>query len=99
MAKQKECTDLVVPLPAVVSQVSISGAWIAERDELISSSETIKAIDDQDVFQQAGDVLKKITKTSNKLETMRKDIAEPFRNAAELIKKAADKARDTDRHH
>lgn len=91
--KTAECTDLVVKLPEVVSEVKINGEWIAERDELIALSNAVVAIKDKGDFGLAGDYLKHITKTSNKLESLRKEIAEPFRNAAELIKKAADKAR------
>jgi uncharacterized membrane-anchored protein YhcB (DUF1043 family) len=87
--------DLVLKLPDVAPEVSISGVWIAERDELIKSSSTIATVTEKTDFEKAGDYLKKITKTSNKLETMRKEISEPFRNAAEMIKKAADKARES----
>jgi hypothetical protein len=85
--------ELIVKLPDVVQQVSISSAWIEERDQIVKASTAITAVTTKTDFEASGDLLKKITKTSKGLEELRKKISDPFRAAADLIKKTADNAR------
>lgn len=84
--------ELVVKLPDVVSQVSISSEWIEERDQLIRASVAVTAVSTKEEFEKGGELLKRITKVSKGLEDLRLQISKPFRDAADLIKKTADGA-------
>ena len=93
--KAKPMSDIIVKLPEVTTHVSIGSAWVQARNELIQRAEQIGSITTADQMQEASDCLGQITKTSNLLEKMRKEIAAPFRTADSLIKQAADKARES----
>jgi len=86
-------TGLTVALPGTLGEVSIRGEWIASRDEILSRSTAIKEVSDDDGYESAGECLKSVTKSSNALEAMRKDITSPFLDAQKKIKAVADKER------
>jgi hypothetical protein len=86
-------TDLVVKLPALVTQVTIDGQWLATRDSLVAQVTALSAIASPADYARGEEILKQITRMSNTLESMRKDFARPFQDAAALIKEASDKAR------
>lgn len=86
--------DLIVPIPDLVPEIKIDGAWLTKRDQLVERGKLFATIKTPVDFDVAGDILKDITKSSNELETMRKDLAKPFNEAAKQIKQVADKARD-----
>jgi hypothetical protein len=85
---------LTVKLPNVTKEITISEKWLVARDELLKRSKAIKAVEGQEDFETACELQNQVTKTSNKLESMRKDISKPFADAQKLIKAAADKARE-----
>jgi len=85
--------DLVIPIPQVTASVTIKADWIEKRDKLIQDANEFSVVTDQTEYELVSEVLREITKTSNALESMRKDLTEPFRNAGTLIKDAADTAR------
>jgi uncharacterized membrane-anchored protein YhcB (DUF1043 family) len=90
-------TDLVVKLPNVTTQVvAIRSNWIIQRNKLYEEAQAVcvKGVNDQSSYSIADGLLAQITKTSNALEKMRKDISDPFSQAAKLIKGAADQARE-----
>jgi hypothetical protein len=86
-------TALTVKLVGVTDSVTIAGDWLDKADALTTTAKEIAVIDNPTAFQNASEILRDITKHSNALETLRKDIAKPFRDADAAIKKAADKAR------
>ena len=85
--------DVVITIPEVSSSVSIKADWLAMRDALLEDAAAFPVVKDQTEYELASDVLRNITKASNELEVMRKDLAKPFAEAGKLIKNAADKAR------
>ncbi len=85
-------TDVIIAIPEVSTSVSIKADWIVMRDKLLEDAAAFPAVKDQDEYELASDTLKNITKASNELEIMRKDLARPFQEAAKVIKGAADKA-------
>jgi vacuolar-type H+-ATPase subunit H len=86
--------NMLIKLPNVTSEVTIRSEWMEERDRLVALSSGIAGIACQDSFSAGGELLKKITKTSNVLEKMRKELTDPYTAAAKIIKSAADKARE-----
>ena len=86
--------EIIVRLPETSAEISISEEWIEKRDELLAESQTIEAVKDSDSYETAGEILKRITKTSNSFEKLRKDFDKPFRQASKLIKQAADQAKE-----
>lgn len=86
--------DLIIQLPKFSDQVSISGEWILKRDEIISRVAKVIKIDSEVTFKEASEILQQITKHSNALEKMRKDLTDPFVEAQRMIKRKSDEARD-----
>lgn len=64
------------------------------RNETVVSAQGLATVGTALEFQEAGALLQRITRVSNTLEEMRKDLGKPFRNADKLIKTASDKARE-----
>lgn len=83
----------IIHLPNVSSEIEISKDWIAERDSILAEAGKINSIQTKEAFAEGGDLLKRITKTSNAMERFRKDFAEPYQDAVKLIKRASDLAR------
>ncbi|OGV48655.1 MAG: hypothetical protein A2017_04405 [Lentisphaerae bacterium GWF2_44_16] len=86
-------TNLLIRLPSVSQEVTIGRDWFVERDKLLAEAGTLKTISDEDSFKRGAGLLSGITKTSNKLEKMRRDFSRPFNDALKTIKKASDSAR------
>lgn len=86
--------DVVIAIPEVSMPITIKADWLEMRDRLVKDAREFSTITGQVEYELASDVLKNITKASNELEAMRKDLAQPFQNAGRLIKEAADKARE-----
>ncbi len=86
-------TALTIKLPDVTSEITLSATWLEHRDALVADAQQIKGIENQATYDAAADLLRKVTKSSNELEKIRKDLDKPFRDAASLIKETADKAR------
>lgn len=86
-------TALTIKLPDVTSEITLSATWLEQRDLLVTEASQIKGIENQATYDAAADLLRKVTKSSNELEKIRKDLDKPFRDAAALIKETADKAR------
>jgi len=84
----------IIKLPAVTSEISLSGEWLAQRDELVKQAGEFGTISNNATMESAGDLLKKITRSSNELESIRLELTRPFNEAAKTIKAAADKARE-----
>lgn len=84
----------IIKLPVLESSIEIAPDWIAARDQLVTDSAKIKSVADDASFNAAGELLKKITKTSNAMEAFRKKYAEPYAEAVKTIKGAADTARE-----
>ncbi len=84
----------VIKLPALDNQIEIAPDWIAARDEIVAAAAVVKTIEHDADFRAAGDILRKLTKTSNAMEAFRKQYAEPYAEAVKIIKGAADTARE-----
>lgn len=85
---------LAIKLPQVETAVAIDGSWLEKRDAMLAESKLFVSIENNESFQAATESLSAITKHSNALEKFRKEVAEPYQEAAKCIKMAADKARD-----
>jgi hypothetical protein len=87
--------DLPVVLPKFPASenVTIKGAWLEERDQLLEVSALIESVADHAARVEAEVMLKRVTVTSNELETYRKKLGAPFRAADKAIKAVADEAR------
>jgi hypothetical protein len=86
--------ELLIKLPAVKAQVSITADWFATRDALLEEVGKVQAVKTAADFEAAGVLLKRVTGNSNGLETMRTEITAPFLAAQKTIKAASDKARE-----
>ena len=86
--------DLIIKLPKFAEQISISSEWIQQRDSLILIADEIKTVDSQKIFELGSEVLRNITKVSNALEKMRKELTDPFENAKRVVKQKSDEARE-----
>ena len=84
-------TSLTVP--QFTKEITISEDWIARRDQLIEGAKGV-VVGDSVQYQAACDDLNAITKHSNALEKIRKDIGKPFADMAKKIKGLADSARE-----
>lgn len=84
----------VIKLPTIPSEVTIAPDWIKARDELVEEVAGFEAIESAGDFDDAGELLRKITKTSNAMERFRKDMTAPLTEASRVVKKAADTARE-----
>lgn len=84
----------IIKLPSLPTEVSIKSDWLNTRDKLVTKTQAIASVDNQDAFEDAEILLKKLTSTSNELEKQRKAMAKPFREADKTIKKTADTARN-----
>ena len=85
--------NLLIRLPSVSPEVTIGKDWFIERDELLAEAGTLEHISDENSFKKGAGLLSGITKTSNKLEKMRRDFSKPLNEALKTIKKASDSAR------
>lgn len=83
----------VIKINELPTELAISPDWITYRDQLIAASAELQAVNDDKSFNDAADLLRAITKTSNKMESFRKEFAEPYQDAVKTIKKASDQAR------
>jgi len=84
----------LVKLPKMKTEVSISHDWLERRDDLISQTKGIK-VETEKEFYAAADIQKAITKHSNGLEAIRKELVKPFNQASKKIKAMSDEARDS----
>ena len=87
--------DLIIRLPKFAEQISIRKEWIEQRDSLIRLADEIKSVESQKDFEFGSEILRNITKVSNSLEKMRKDLTDPFENAKRVIKQKSDEARSS----
>ncbi len=85
---------ILIRLPSFQSEISISSEWVSMRNETVACAQALATVGTPVEFQEAGALLQRITRVSNTLEEMRKDLGKPFRNADKLIKTASDKARE-----
>lgn len=81
-------------LPETPKQIAISADWIKLRNAVLIDAEGIM-VQDETQFRAASEILQRITKLSNKLETYRKEFTEPFLKAQKSIKAMADSARES----
>jgi hypothetical protein len=87
-------TAVTIRFPDLPQSVEIAPKWIEARDAILTEVEAIAAVADAETFEAGSELLRRITKTSNALEKFRKEFAEPFAEAARLVKRAADTARE-----
>ncbi len=83
MGKNK---DLILTLEKIDSQVSIGSKWFDERDEIISLIEKIDKVDNDEEYEKATVLLKRVTKFYSDSEKRRKEVTGPFTKAAKEIK-------------
>lgn len=83
-----------ITLPKLDTEITLSKDWLAERDQLILQAAEV-IVDDNDTYNMAGEILSRITKTSNAMESFRKDYSKPYLDAQRLIKHGADDARES----
>jgi hypothetical protein len=84
----------VIQLPKLLPQIEIAPDWISARDQLLEDATGIADVNDDAAFAAAGELLRRLTKTSNAMEAFRKQYAEPYAEAVKIIKGAADTARE-----
>lgn len=85
---------IIVRIPNLPSEVTITPDWLTLRAELIEAAAGIATVETPEAFDAAGELLRKITKASNAMEKFRKEYADPYNEAVRTIKKAADAARE-----
>ena len=85
---------IATKLPVVTSEITISDKWLEARDALLVKTAEVTKVAGQEDFEKSTELQNQVTKTSNKLENIRKDIAKPFADAQKIIKKVADDARE-----
>lgn len=85
---------IIIRLPALMQEIQLSSEWIVNRNKLVAESAGVEVVADQASYDGACKMLSDLTKLSNALESMRKKLAEPFREADKTIKSAADHARE-----
>jgi DNA polymerase III alpha subunit (gram-positive type) len=73
--------------------MEVDPLWIKARTALMTKSTAIVTVADQESYEDAEVILKRLTSGSNKLEAFRKKFAQPFLNATRQIKQIADDAR------
>lgn len=71
----------------------ISTDWIERRNKLLAEASQIKTISNQDDYEAAEILLKKITGASGEAEKLRKKLSKPFTDFSKKIKKMGDDAR------
>lgn len=86
--------SIVIRLPDVEKEITISPDWVTTRDENVSWAKEFEDISDSQTYEKAANCLKALTKTSNAMEKFRKLYAKPYRQADKTIKKASDTARE-----
>jgi vacuolar-type H+-ATPase subunit H len=84
----------VIKLPSIPSEISIAPDWLTTRAEIIEAASAVTGIETSADFDAAGELLRRITKTSNAMERFRKDMTAPLTEASRVVKKAADAARE-----
>jgi len=92
-----QAADGLIKLPEMKRELQISDEWLGGRDGYLERVKEIEGnghLSTNQDFQAASKLLKSITKHSNALESVRKDYAKPFTQAAKLIKQVSDVARD-----
>lgn len=73
--------------------VAVDNDWIKSRDTLLTHSANVQAVANIEENEIASELLRKITKISNALETRRKELCDPLNRAAKEVKSAGDTAR------
>ncbi len=86
-----ETTALTIP--EMATKVAISPDWISLRDKVIKESEGL-VVENETQYQAGSEILRRMTKLSNSLETFRKDFTKPFLAVQRSVKKMTDTARD-----
>jgi len=92
MPKSTQETGLI-RLRDIKTEVSIDSDWFIQRDILLAEVKKLATVSSQEDYQLGANHLTKLTKVSNKVEAMRKDLAEPYAVAVKLIKSTSDVAR------
>lgn len=83
----------VIKLPEIPAEITIAPDWLATRAEIIEAASAVALIETGEDFDAAGELLRRITKTSNAMERFRKDMTAPLTEASRVVKRAADTAR------
>lgn len=86
-------TAITVVLPKTPERLGVNAEWIAMRDAVVAEASGL-VVSNEAGFSAGSDLLQRITKLSNKLETFRKDYTAPFLEAQRAIKSMADSARE-----
>lgn len=94
MTNKSDSKAIVIRLPDVEKEVTISPDWVTTRDQNVEWAKEFTAIEDPQTYEKAANCLKVLTKNSNAMEKFRKEYAKPYRQADKTIKKAADTARE-----
>lgn len=79
----------------IPTEITIRSEWFVIRDALLKDAEAITAIEDDKAFNTAGQLLNALTKHSNGLEKIRKELSKPYTDAGKLIKQISDEARQS----
>jgi len=88
-----ESNALIEQLPKMPGQLEVSAEWLERREELLAEVKGI-VVEDEKQFYVATDLQAALTKHSNTLEKVRKELAKPFQEAARKIKQLVDKERE-----
>ena len=84
---------VTIVFPKMPEKLGINSEWLQLRDILLSEAKGL-IVADETGFRAGSEMLQRITKLSNQLESFRKDYTEPFLTAQRSIKAMADKARE-----
>ncbi len=92
-------SDLVRRVKSLPTSIVIDGKWVASRDKLVEKCVALKSINSQDEYDDAGILLKKLTKTSNGAEELRKKATKPLDDFKSTVKEMVDEAREPLEEH
>ena len=85
-------TKALIKVNPADKSIDFAGEWVQQRDELLSYSSNIKAVNAEN-NAEAGRLLKEIGKHSNLLEKARKDYVKPINDQIKKIKTLTDAQR------
>ena len=83
---------IIIRLPQLAAEIEIPQAWLKDRAELMGTASAITTVNNAKTFEDASWIMAKVTKLASMLETHRKALSKPLRDAADTIKEAADAA-------
>lgn len=86
-------TTMPVKLPSLSTEITFDPKWVEQKAQILERAGRITTVESQVDYDEAEVSLTRLTKTSNAMETYRKEVSEPFLEAQRIIKRVGDDAR------